>query len=99
MCKTTTIKSICVLLILLLAQNALAAESRRRTRDSWAQMRRLAAEDHKRMMDLLGIKSLRPGRNGMDPNADNAEIPSREPKRFEIVTLCVPTSGDSSRGT
>ncbi len=28
-------------------------------------------EDHQRMMDLLGIKSLRPGKNGMDPNAPN----------------------------
>jgi hypothetical protein len=27
--------------------------------------------DHKRMMDLLGIKELRPGRNGMDPKAPN----------------------------
>ena len=31
-----------------------------------------AAEDHRRMMDLLGIDRLRPGRNGMDPNAANA---------------------------
>jgi hypothetical protein len=34
-------------------------------------MRRLAAEDHRKMMELLGIESLRPGRNGMDPNAEN----------------------------
>jgi len=30
-----------------------------------------AAQDHQRMMDLLGIKSLRPGANGMDPKAEN----------------------------
>jgi hypothetical protein len=27
--------------------------------------------DHRRMMKLLGIESLRPGRNGMDPKAEN----------------------------
>jgi hypothetical protein len=69
--KMTTIKPICVLLIVLLAQNAWAQETRRRASNWWAEMRRLSAEDHKRMMDLLGIKSLRPGRNGMDPNAAN----------------------------
>ena len=31
----------------------------------------MTAEDHQAMMDLLGISSLRPGRNGMDPNAPN----------------------------
>jgi hypothetical protein len=31
-----------------------------------------AREDHKRMMDLLKIKSLRPGPNGMNPKAPNA---------------------------
>ena len=30
-----------------------------------------AREDHQRMMNLLGITSVRPGRNGMDPNAPN----------------------------
>ncbi|WP_036766650.1 alpha/beta hydrolase family protein [Parvularcula oceani] len=33
----------------------------------------LSAEaDHRRMMDTLGIEALRPGRNGMDPDAPNA---------------------------
>jgi hypothetical protein len=48
-----------------------AAQRQRPARDRWAEIRRLSAEDHKKMMDLLGIKSLRPGRNGMDPQADN----------------------------
>lgn len=30
-----------------------------------------AEEDHRRMLDLLGLEALRPGRNGMDPAADN----------------------------
>jgi len=30
-----------------------------------------AQEDHRRMMKLLGIESLRPGRNGMNPQAEN----------------------------
>ena len=31
-----------------------------------------AQQDHKRMMELLGIKQLRPGANGMNPKAANA---------------------------
>ncbi len=31
-----------------------------------------AEADHRRMMEALGIESLRPGRNGMDPDAPNA---------------------------
>src|SRR5437870_4294391 len=31
-----------------------------------------AQQDHKRMMDLLNIKKLRPGANGRDPKASNA---------------------------
>jgi hypothetical protein len=30
-------------------------------------------QDHRRMLDLLGIKELRPGVNGMDPKAPNAQ--------------------------
>ncbi|NHK28338.1 acetylxylan esterase [Parvularcula flava] len=30
-----------------------------------------AEEDHRRMLDLLGLEALRPGRNGMDPEAEN----------------------------
>ncbi|MFH1715933.1 MAG: acetylxylan esterase [Planctomycetota bacterium] len=66
-----TVKSICVLLILLLNQNAFTQQPQRPASNSWAEIRRLSAEDHRKMMDLLGIKSLRPGRNGMDPNAPN----------------------------
>ena len=35
-------------------------------------IRKLTEQDHQRMMDLLGIVSLRPGVNGMDPNAPDA---------------------------
>ena len=31
-----------------------------------------AEQDHQRMMELLGIRELRPGANGRDPNAANA---------------------------
>jgi hypothetical protein len=71
MYKMTTVSVICVSLIILPSHGALAQAPQRPASNSWAQMRRLSAEDHKRMMDLLGIKSLRPGRNGMDPKAAN----------------------------
>ncbi|MBL7185440.1 MAG: hypothetical protein ISS70_03880 [Phycisphaerae bacterium] len=71
MYKMTTVSVICVSLIILPGHGALAQAPQRPASNSWAQMRRLSAEDHKRMMDLLGIKSLRPGRNGMDPKAAN----------------------------
>ena len=71
MCKMTTIQTICVSLILLFCQNVLAQTPQRPGSDAWAEIRRLSAEDHQKMMNLLGIKSLRPGRNGMDPNAPN----------------------------
>jgi hypothetical protein len=38
--------------------------------NSLAELRKKSQEDHKRMMDLLGIKSLRPGPSG-NPNAPN----------------------------
>ena len=69
--KMKIIRSICILLILLLSRNALAQVPRSSGRISWEEIRRLSAEDHKRMMNLLGIKSLRPGRNGMNPKAAN----------------------------
>jgi len=69
--KMIKIRAICVSLILLLSHNALAQVPQRPARNSRAQMRRLSAEDHQRMMDLLGITSLRPGRNGMNPQAAN----------------------------
>ena len=69
--KTFAIKVLCVSLVLLLGVNIFAQQSQRPANDRWAEIRRLSAEDHQRMMDLLGIKSLRPGRNGMNPQADN----------------------------
>ncbi len=65
--KTFAMKVLCVSLVLLSGVSIFAQQRN----DRWAEIRRLTAEDHKRMMDLLGIKSLRPGRNGMDPNAPN----------------------------
>ena len=71
MYKMIAIGPVYVSLILLLSHNALGQAPQRPGSDAWAEIRRLSAEDHQRMMDLLGIKSLRPGRNGMDPNAPN----------------------------
>ena len=61
----------CASLALLLAVGVHAQQTQRGANDRWAQMRRLAAEDHRKMMDLLDITSLRPGRNGMNPQAAN----------------------------
>jgi len=42
-------------------------------RDAYfAKLREVSNADHKRMMDLLGIDSIRRGANGNDPNAPNA---------------------------
>ena len=42
-------------------------------RDAYfAKLREASNADHKRMMDLLGIDSIRRGANGNDPNAPNA---------------------------
>src|SRR5687768_12950025 len=38
----------------------------------FAKLRELSSEDHKRMMKLLNIDSIRRGANGNDPNAPNA---------------------------
>jgi len=65
--KTFAMKVLCVSLVLLLGVSIFAQQRN----DRWAEIRRLTAEDHKRMMNLLGIKSLRPGRNGMNPQAEN----------------------------
>jgi len=65
--KTFAMKVLCVSLVLLLGVSIFAQQRN----DRWAEIRRLSAEDHHKMMALLGIKSLRPGRNGMDPNAPN----------------------------
>jgi len=71
MCKVIAIVDICLPLILFLSHNAFAQAPRGPSSEAWAEIRRLSEEDHRRMMDLLGIKSLRPGRNGMDPNSPN----------------------------
>jgi hypothetical protein len=69
--KITAVPAVCVSLLLLLSQKAFAQEPQGPASNSRAQMQRLSADDHRRTMDLLGIKSLRPGRNGMNPQADN----------------------------
>ena len=69
--KIFAIKVLCVSLVLLLALSIFAQQTQHRANDRWAEIRRLSTEDHQQMMELLGIKSLRPGRNGMDPNAPN----------------------------
>ena len=69
--KTFAIKVLCASLVLLMSMSIFAQQTQRRANDRWAEIRRLSAEDHQKMMDLLGIKSLRPGRNGMDPNPPN----------------------------
>ncbi len=66
--KTLAVKVVAVWLLLFFIGIAVA---QRPGSNSWAQIRRLSAEDHQKMMYLLGIDSLRPGRNGMDPNAPN----------------------------
>jgi len=67
MCKTFAVKVLCVSLVLISGVSIIAQQRNER----WAEIRRLTAEDHRKMMDLLGIKSLRPGRNGMNPQAEN----------------------------
>jgi hypothetical protein len=67
MCKTFATKVLYVSLVLISGVSIFAQQRN----DRWAEIRRLTAEDHQRMMDLLGIKSLRPGRNGMNPQAEN----------------------------
>lgn len=57
-----------VLLTLLTSLQCIAQPSAQ-ARDS---IRKLTEDDHKRMMGLLNITSLRPGANGNDPNAPNA---------------------------
>lgn len=71
MSRTTVIQGIYVLLIALLDHGVLAQAPRRSRNNAWAQMQHRAAEDHRKMMTLLNITSLRPGRNGSDPNASN----------------------------
>jgi (4-O-methyl)-D-glucuronate---lignin esterase len=71
MSKASIRNMFCVSLILLMGPSVLAQPSQRSTNDRWAQIRRLTGEDHKRTMKQLGITSLRPGRNGINPQAEN----------------------------
>src|SRR4030042_4694692 len=71
MVKTLVTKVTCTSLVLLFALSVCAQQSQRRGNNQWTEIRRLTDEDHQAMMDQLGIASLRPGRNGMDPNAPN----------------------------
>ncbi len=71
MSKALVMNVLCLMLISLMSTNIFAQQSQRRGNDQWAEIQRLTAEDHKKMMDLLGIKKLRPGRNGMNPQAEN----------------------------
>jgi len=69
--KTFTMNVLRTTLVLLMSVSVIAQQSQRSSNDRWAEIRRLTAEDHQKMMDLLGIKSLRPGRDGMNPKAEN----------------------------
>jgi hypothetical protein len=71
MSKAFVMNVVCVMLVSLMSTSIFAQQSRRRGNDRRAEIQRLTAEDHKKMMDLLGIKKLRPGRNGMNPQAEN----------------------------
>jgi hypothetical protein len=62
---------LCATMISLMCVSIFAGQSQRLGNDRRAEIQRLTTEDHKKMMDLLGIKSLRPGRNGMNPQAEN----------------------------
>ena len=61
--KMKVVRVIYILLILLLSHNTLAQVSKRSERILWEQIRRLFAEDHRKMLKLLGIESLLPGHN------------------------------------
>jgi hypothetical protein len=56
-----------------LSQNADPNTMTKEERDAYfAKIREASAADHKKMMKLLGIDSIRRGANGNDPNAPNA---------------------------
>jgi hypothetical protein len=69
--KSIAIQTACLSLALLFAGNGFTYSAQPSGNDHWEEMRRLAGEDHRKMMELLGITSLRPGRNGMNPEAEN----------------------------
>ena len=59
-----------------LAINASAQDVNAMTKEErdayFEKLRQASAADHKKMLDLLGITSIRQGANGNDPNAPNA---------------------------
>lgn len=66
------------------AQFNLTPEQRAR-QDS---IRKISEQDHKRLMEQLGITSLRPGANGNDPNAPNAAN-YEKPKPIHILPCLI----------
>jgi hypothetical protein len=70
--RSCSIKIAVSLLVVFAGQNLFAQEGTKTDANSIpAPVKMTAQEDHQKMMDLLGIKSLRPGRNGMNPKAEN----------------------------
>jgi hypothetical protein len=61
-----------VLAAALFATLAVTAAAQEAEPDDCAPLQLTAQQDHKLMMEALGIKSLRPGANGLNPNAPNA---------------------------
>jgi len=62
-------KKLCLLLISTILISFVDAQLSREASDS---IRKLSEQDHKLMMALLNITSLRPGANGSNPDAPNA---------------------------
>jgi hypothetical protein len=58
-----------------------------------------AEQDHRRMLDLLGIESLRPGANGMDPKAANAANADESKARHDYTLPDPLVANDGSRVT
>src|SRR5438552_1851371 len=62
------------LFLIIFLPEAGAAEAREDDANRLAQPAQLSAkEDHRRLMDLLGIASLRPGASGQNPNLDESK--------------------------
>jgi hypothetical protein len=62
-------KSSFIILLLLVSVTAALAQP---SRQQWDSIRKETVADHQQMMTLLGITSLRPGVDGMNPDAPNA---------------------------
>src|SRR5579862_2223872 len=61
----------CLLLSLAIGQHASAADTNQTTGLSRAQITAASNADYKRMLGLLGITSVRPGRDGSHTNSPN----------------------------